>query len=411
MAKMHELTVREVENAKPGVLQDGRGLMLNVTKTGAKSWILRYQLNGKRRDMGLGSVGLKEARTAAADARRLIAQGIDPLDDRRAAKQVAKPLPTFSDIAKLFIADAQAKSVSTKCRWQIEHNLGPAHCGPLLDLPINEISALDVSKVLGAVWNKKPGLARKLHSALTRVFDRARVELRDQHGVEMTINPANWTDLKARGFAAPAELTRGHHPSLPYDQMAAFTSDLRAHDLTSAKAMEFLILANVRTANAIEAQWDQIDLDQSVWTVPLTSLKDRAHRSEGFRIPLSPRAVEIVREMETGRVSHYVFPGMGGAGPLNPTTMLMLLGRMGWRDKAGRPITTHGFRAAFRTWAGEAVAFPHDVIETAMGHKAAGKVERAYKRSDLLEKRRPLMLAWANHCAPAENVTQFPKRA
>lgn len=393
-------------------------------EAGSTAWALRFTspASGKRRDAGLDTDDLKEARQKAAKARELIAQGVDPIDSKKAAKQAAKPLPTFADIAKLFVADAQAKSVNAKCRWQIEHNLGPTHCGPLLGRPVHEINALDVTKVLGAVWHKKPGLARKLHSYLTRVFDRARVELRDQHGIEMAVNPANWTDLKARGFAAPAELSRGHHPSLRYDKMAAFMSDLRGHDLTSARALEFLILTNVRTANALEAQWGQFDLEQAVWTIPLTGLKDRAHRSEGFRVPLSPRAVEIVREMEAGRVSSYVFPGQGGAGPLNPATMGMLLGRMGWRDgdaspgrpEGGRLISVHGFRATFRTWAEETVvAFPHAVVETAMGHKSSGKVERAYQRSDLLAKRAELMTVWANHCEPksGDNVVTLPRRA
>jgi integrase len=182
---------------------------------------------------------------------------------------------------------------------------------------------------------------------------------------------------------------------------------LRTRDAIAARALEFLILTNVRTDAVLKARWDDFDLDQSVWTVPVVNLKDRKYRKEGFRVPLPPRAVEIVREMESIKTSDYVFPGQGPMKPLSNMALLTLLKRMNsvaaekWVDVAdGRPITAHGFRATFRTWAEEVTGFSHAVIEEAMGHQVGAQVERAYRRTDVLEKRRELMAAWAGYCAP-----------
>ena len=254
--------------------------------------------------------------------------------------------------------------------------------------------------------------------AIRRVFDRARVILRDDHGITMNRNPADWSDLKAYGFETPRQLSRGRHPSLPYTQLPDFIADLRARDAVSAKALEFLILTNVRTDAVLKARWDQFELEAAVWTVPLSSLKDREHRTEPLRVPLSPRAAEIIREMEKARRSDFVFPSSGGGGPLSNMAMLTLLKRMNsgarkWLDKDGRAITAHGFRATFRTWAEEVATFPHAVIEQAMGHQVGGKVERAYRRTDLLEKRRELMDAWANFCerGACDNVLMLKRPA
>ena len=305
--------------------------------------------------------------------------------------------------APLVIADAQAKTTNDKVKYQWERHLGPAYSGPLLDRPVHEIMTGEVAAVLAPIWRSKPEVARKAYPAIRRVFDRARVILRDDHGITMNRNPADWGDLKAYGFETPRQLSRGRHPSLPYTQLPDFIADLHARDAASAKALEFLILTNVRTDAVLKATWDQFDLGSAVWTIPLSSLKDREHRAEPFRVPLSPRAVQIIGEMEKGRRSDFVFPSFGGPRPLSNMAMLTLLKRMNlgarkWADKDGRGITAHGFRATFRTWAEEVATFPHAVIEQAMGHQVGGKVERAYRRTDLLEKRRELMDSWANFC-------------
>ncbi len=199
---MGRLTERGVQTATQGRRSDGDGLQLVVSKTGRKKWVLRYQMAGVRKDMGLGAypaIGLKDARNKASDARKLIARTIDPMKAREAAQKAARPLPTFKDIAKLVIEDAVNKSVSAKARHQWERYLGDVYCKTLLDRPVNEITALDVAATLRLVWKAKPESARKLYPAIRRVFDRARVILRDEHGVAMPDNPARWDDLKAVG--------------------------------------------------------------------------------------------------------------------------------------------------------------------------------------------------------------------
>jgi integrase len=200
--------------------------------------------------------------------------------------------------------------------------------------------------------------------------------------------------------------------------MAAFMADLRARDAVAARALEFLILTNVRTDAVLKAAWDEFDLDQALWTVPLANLKDRKQRKEGFRVPLVERAVEIVRHMQEGRISRFVFPGQARGKPLSNMALLTLLKRMNsgaeknWIDPAiGRRITAHGFRATFRTWAEEVATFPHAVIEQAMGHQVGTQVERAYRRTDVLDKRRQLMDNWAQWCEsePSSNVVQLAR--
>jgi integrase len=406
---MARLTERGVQTAKSGRHSDGDGLHLVVSETGRKKWVLRYQVGGVRRDKGLGpypDVGLKEARSKAAADRALIIKGVDPIEERRSARKAAKPLPTFGDIARFVIADAQSKSTNAKVRYQWERHLGEAYSGPLLARPVHEITTVEVAAVLQPVWRAKPEVARKLYPAIRRVFERARILLRDEHGISVADNPARWTDLKAMGFETPAQLSRGRHPSLPFNQMPEFMADLRARDAVAARALEFLILTNVRTDAVLKAMWDQFDLDQGVWMVPLVNLKDRKHRTEGFRVPLVDRAVEIVQQMRRGQVSGCVFPGQAHGKPLSNMALLVLLKRMNsgekkWLDPVrGRPITAHGFRATFRTWAEEVATVPHAVVEQAMGHQVGTQVERAYRRTDVLDKRRQLMEAWAQWCEP-----------
>jgi integrase len=412
------LTDRSVKTVGEGRHGDGDGLQLIVSASGRRKWVLRYQLNGVRRDMGLGpypAVSLSDARFAAADARKLIARGIDPLDDRKASRKAERSVPTFGDIAKTVIADAQSKSSNAKVRYQWERHLGAAYSGPLLARPVHEITTVEVATLLRPVWRTKPEVARKLYPAIRRVFEHARVLLRDEHGIAMPDNPARWADLKAMGFETPAKLTKGSHPSLPYGQMPAFIADLRARDAIAARALEVLILTNVRTDAVLRAAWDEFDLDQALWTVPLANLKDRKQRKEGFRAPLAERAVEIVRHMQGGRVSQFIFPGQARGKPLSNMALLTLLKRMNsgadkkWIDPASaRRITAHGFRATFRTWAEEVATFPHAVIEQALGHQVGTQVERAYRRTDVLDKRRQLMKAWAQWCEPkADNVLDF----
>jgi Arm domain-containing DNA-binding protein/integrase-like protein len=194
---MARLTERTVQTVKSGRYGDGDGLRLVVGENGRKKWVLRYQVRGIRRDKGLGSypgVSLKEARSKASADRALIAKGVDPIEEQRLRRNTARPVPTFGDIAKIVIADAQSKSTNAKVRYQWERHLGQAYSGPLLTRPVHEITALDVAAVLRPIWRTKPEVARKLYPAIRRVFAHARILLRDEHGIAMTDNPARWED-------------------------------------------------------------------------------------------------------------------------------------------------------------------------------------------------------------------------
>ncbi len=416
---MGKLTDRAAKTAGAGKHGDGDGLRLIVSETGARSWELRYQMAGKRRDMGLGpfpEIGLSAARAAAAAARALAKQGIDPLAAREAEKKAARPVPTFAEIAKEVIAEAQARTKNAKVAYQIERHLGPAYAGPLLNRLVNEITTVDVAAVLRPVWRAKPEVARKLYPAIRRVFEVARIWLRDQHGIAFD-NPARWDDLKAMGFEAPHQLTRGHMPSLRYEQMPDFMVALRERDAVTARLLEFIILTNVRSGAARAMVWNEVDLDAGVGAVPVANLKDKRHRTDAVRVPLSPRAIEILRdEMQGARVNELVFPSPRGKMFSDMATLVLLKrmssGQRKWVEPAsGKPIVPHGFRASFKTWCEETAHFPHSIVEEAMGHVVGSAVERAYRRTDLLEQRRKLMEAWALHCEPqaAYNVLKFSK--
>jgi integrase len=299
-----------LKSAKPGAYGDGDGLMLVVSEARSRKWILRFQSAGRRRDMGLGSypeVGLAEARQQATAARISARNGIDPIKARRQSVKSAKPIPTFAEIAALVIADAKSKSSNEKVKYQWDRHLGESYAGPLLAKAVNAISTIDVANVLRPIWRSKPEVARKTYPAIRRVFEHARIILCDQHGIAMTGNPASWADLKAMGFEAPAKLSRGHQPSLPYSRMGAFVVTLRKRDAIAARALEFLILTNVRTDAVLSARWINIDTTAKVWTVPLANLKDCKPRAEGFRVPLAARALAILKEMAEARTCEYVF--------------------------------------------------------------------------------------------------------
>jgi len=277
----------------------------------------------------------------------------------------------------------------------------------LLKRPVNEITTVEVAEVLRPVLDTKPEVARKLLPAIRRVFEYARVELRDKHSIEMLHNPANWTDLRALRLTTPQRLSRGSHAALGYTEMRAFMAELRNVDTVGARALEFLVLTNVRTDAVLKSKWLDIDLENEIWTVPLADLKDAKYRKSGFRVPLSSTLVALLKKRKEHRISNYIFPSSDPKKPLSNQVMLMTLRRMDdpdaprWVDpETRRPITAHGFRASFRTWAEERMAVPHAVIEEAMGHKVVNNVERAYRRTDVLEPRRLLMEAWAQHCDP-----------
>jgi integrase len=410
--------------AKPGNHEDGDGLRLVVGERGGKKWVLRFSLAGKRREMGLGSfpeVGLADARNAAFEARKLVASGVDPIEARNAEKKAkaraGKPIPTFNEIAAEVVKDAQAESTNAKVRYQWERHLGEVYSGPLLKRPVNEITSSEVAALAKPLLASKPEVGRKWLSAIRRVFDRARVVLKDEFGVVMVENPANVLDLRHQGVPKPRHLSRGHHPALPFTRMAEFMTELRRDETIAAKVLEFTILTNIRTESVIEAEWSEFDLKETVWIIPIEKMKDRKHRTMPFRVPLSARVIELLEEVKVlasmlGRDQKlFVFPGQKAGRPLSNMCMLTLLKKMDddapadrkWIDPLQKKrITVHGFRSTFKVWAEETTSFPRNTVEEAMGHVVGSGVEQAYRRTDVLERRRKLMDEWATFCEPVK---------
>ena len=400
------LSARKVETIrKPGHHADGEGLYLVVDRSGARRWAFIYHTRGKRREMGLGRMGLKEAREAAEEVRRQIRKGVDPIAARQRDRSTKASIPTFEAIAAEVIADAQERSTNDKVRYQWEHLLGPSYCASLLRKPINEITTLDIEKVLRPVWWSKPETGRKLLVRLRRVFDYARVHLRDRHGIVMPSNPAAWQDLRDRGFERISKLTRGRQAALDYPQAPEFFAALRKRQGFAARALEVTLLTGLRTGEVIGAKWTEIDLQHKTWVIPPERLKDRRTRTEPHRVPLSPQVVAILKALP--RLGEFVFPGLKPGKPLSNMAMLGVLkdtncdetGTPRWTDpKSGRSITPHGLRATFRTW-GEDAGFLRDLLEESLGHRIGTAVERAYRRTDSFDRRRALMQAWANFCS------------
>ncbi|MFC1456390.1 tyrosine-type recombinase/integrase [Microvirga arabica] len=389
--QLHKLSAREVATlTKPGRHSDGGGLYLNVTASGARSWVFMWKLAGKRREMGLGSlrdVPLAKARQRAAVAREMLVDGLDPLAARDRPKAM-----TFGEAADALIENMSGSWRNEKHRAQWKMTL-TVYCEPLRSKPVAEIGTEDVLKVLQPLWTAKPETASRLRGRIERVLDFARA--RGQRSGE---NPARWRGHLDALLPKRARLTRGHHAALPFDEVPAFMASLREREGIAPRALEFAILTAARSGEALGAKWEEFDLDARVWTVPATRMKaSRVHR-----VPLSERAVEILRQMAQAQLSEFVFPGLKRNRSLSGMALEMVLRRM------KVDVTVHGFRSAFRDWAGERTHFPREIAEAALAHLVGDAVERAYRRGDALEKRRKLMEAWARFLEPKAGATIVP---
>ena len=404
------LTALKVEKAKdPGMYADGGGLYLRVTPEGAKNWVLRFMLDRRPRWMGLGPValyGLQEARARALDARRKRHEGIDPIEARRAERvrqrlDAAKAI-TFQQCAEAYINAHRAGWRNNKHAGQWSATLATYVYPTIGALPVQAVDTGLVLKVLEPIWTAKPETASRVRGRLESILDLAKVR-----GYRDGENPARWRGhldklLPARSRVRQVE----HHAALPYAELPGFLAALREQEGIAARALEFLILTAARTGEIIGARWNEIDRLDKTWTVPAARMK--AHREH--RVPLSVRALTILDEMRVARHGDpsdaFVFPGGKAGKPLSNMAFLMLLRRMGHVD-----LTVHGFRATFKTWASERTSLQNEIVEASLAHTIGGKVEQAYRRGDLFEKRRRLMQQWATFClsAPAQerrgNVT------
>lgn len=424
------LTVREVEaltaaeRHKPGRHTDGDGLHLHVRKDGVATWVLRFRLHGQQRDMGLGSypeVPLKTARQAAAQARSAISKGVDPIRQRQReaedAAQAAAPERTFRAAAEAMLEARETgwKNPKHRAQW---HATLKQHAYPTIGaLAVATIEVEDVLRVLRPVWTKTPETASRLRGRIEAVLSFAAAR-----GWRGTDNPARWRGLLSELLPAPRKVAAvEHHPALRWQQMPAFMKALVGHKGVAALALRFAILTAARTGEVRGAMWGEIDLDSAVWTIPAKRMKaGRLHR-----VPLSAPALELLRSIrpEKAAADLLIFAAPRSKRPLSDMSLSMLVRGMSldglaegspprWRDATGRAVVPHGFRSTFRDWAGETRPEGREVVERALAHSIRDKVEAAYARSDLLEKRRALMEAWGEFCCagPAVHETKAAAR-
>ena len=376
-----KLTALRVKALKtPGRYADGGGLYLLVKPSGAKSWVLRVVVHGRRRDIGLGGadiVNLADARELARQHRTLAGKGGDPIAERRKSSTV----PTFEEAARKVHAGHGKGWRNPKHKAQWINTVRDYAFPEIGKKRVDQIGVPEVLKVLAPIWLTKPETARRVRQRIKTVLDWAQGA--HPHDSENPIGPVLTRAL-------PRQTGRtGHHAALPYASVPEFITSLRdggASEITKL-AFEFLILTATRTGEVLGARETEIDLDAKVWTIPATRMK--AERE--FWVPLSARALEIVeRALELSNDSEFVFAGRAPGKPLSTMTFLMLLRRM------GVAATAHGFRSCFRDWAAEATGFPSEVCEMALAHAIGNRTEASYRRGDLFEKRRQLMNAWAS---------------
>jgi integrase len=391
MARKGNLTEKKIAGLKkPGRYHDGHGLYLQVLSERNRSWLLRYERDGRERWMGLGSLrlfGLKEVREKARDAQRKLWEGIDPLDHRRRVKaQLASQqdrTKTFAECAEAFLAKHSDGWKNAKHRQQWRNSL-KTYANPVLGrLSVADIDTPHVVRMLEPIWNEKQVTARRVLGRVERVLNYAKAA-----GYRAGDNPAKWTGhlkdlLPSNGKAIE------HYAALPYVELPAFLADLRKREGTAARALEFTIYTACRTGEVTGARWSEIDLKAKVWTIPA----DRMKAAKEHRVPLSEPAVAVLKSLPREDGNVYVFIGPTAGAGLSAMAMTATLKRM------GRGITTHGFRSTFMDWAHDRTAFPKVVIDMALAHAVGDKVEAAYRRGDLFDKRRRLMTEWARYCA------------
>ena len=401
-----------------GRYADGGGLYLRVQGSGAKSWLFRVLVGGKAKDIGLGpatgpdAVGLATARDKAEELRVAARQGA-VIEGKRTIARKAKAQvqaatlarKSFREAAESYMDRKEGGWKNEKHRQQWRNTLATYAYPAFGDLPVSDIETSHVLAVLDPIWTAIPETASRLRGRIENVLDAAKAQ-----GMRNGENPARWRGHLDHILPKPGKLQRGHHAALAYAELPRFMAELRGRDAVAARALEFAILTAARSGEVIGATWAEIDVPGAVWTIPA----DRMKAGKEHTIPLSARALAVLESVKAlntkGQAGAPLFPARD-EGALSGMAMAMLVrrmhdaeieaGREGWIDRreGNRMITVHGFRSAFRDWAGEQTAFPREVIEHAMAHQLADKAEAAYSRATLMPKRERLMADWANYCA------------
>ena len=393
MSNSRKLTVAGMRALRtPGMYGDGAGLWLAVSAPDRRSWVLRYTVGGKARQMTLGSaehVGLAEARQLASDARGQITRGVDPLAVRHAEAAPEPTVPTFAEAAERYIAAHETGWRNDKHRQQWRSTIA-AYAAPVAAVPVSDVDTAAVLGVLEPIWHAKPETATRLRGRIEQILDYARVQ-----GWRDGPNPAVWRGhlalaLPARDKVKPVE----HHAALPWQEAPAFMARLRDQAGVGAAALRFAILTAARSGEVRGATWREIDA--VLWTVPAVRMKARREH----RIPLSAAALAVLND--AAALPHgpddFVFPGQRVNRPLSDMSLTAVLRRMNRGE-----LTAHGFRSTFRDWAAE-TGQPADIAEAALAHVVGDKTEAAYRRGDLLSRRRQMMTDWADYCFPGTYV-------
>jgi len=403
-----KLNLLKIKNAKPGRHGDGGGLWLQVRDAEHRSWLFRFTRHGKARQMGLGpfpDVTLGEAREAARKFRGLLREGIDPIDNRRhatAAAREAAQVMLFRKVADHYLTAHERAWSHPKHRQQWRASLEVAH-RIIGNRPVASITTGDVMRVLEPIWHEKPESASRLRGRMESILDYA-----GARGWRHGDNPARWRGHLAKLLPAPGTIAKvEHYAALPWPEIGEFMAAVRDEDGVAARALELTILTATRTNEVLGARWAEIDMQAGMWTVPAERMKAKREH----RIPLSSAALSVLEAMaplQDDWSGGWVFPGAKPGKPLSNMAMAMVLRRMKRPD-----LTVHGFRSTFRDWCAETTNYPRKVAEQALAHTLGDKVEAAYRRGDLFEKRRRLMDEWAEFCArlvPVEQGQVVPLR-
>ncbi len=408
----NKLSARQVETiTTPGIYSDGGGLYLRIRGSG-KAWVFIGSQDGKRFELGLGSaidVSLAKAREMMMKIRLQMIDGIDPMTERKkakverarlkavekAAKQGKPAVLTFGAFTKQFVASIEDGFKNPKHRQQWRNTLD-TYAKPLYDLPIEAVMTADVLAVIEPIWLSKPETASRVRGRIERVLDAAKAKnLREGE------NPARLKGNLDVLLPTRSKVSVKHHSALPYAEVAAFLDDLKGRPGVAARALEFVVLTAARSGEVRGMTWGEVDLENKIWTVPAARMK----AGEEHSVPLSEAAIAVLHSAKEDGLEpgDFVFPAPRG-GSLSDMTLSAVLKRMDRKD-----ITVHGFRSAFRDWAGDKTDFEREVVEMALAHTITSAVERAYRRGRALEKRRELMNAWAYYCAGKPLQTEAPE--
>ena len=380
------------------------GLLMQITPKGGRTWILRVKVGEKRREIGLGgfpTVTLAQAREKAREARDKVERGIDPVEDRKAARAALaaaqKRGMTFATAVEACLASKLDEFRNEKHRYQWRQTLAQYAIPELGDMLVSDIGLADVLRVLEPIWSSKTETASRLRGRIEAVLSWATVA-----GHRTGDNPARWAGSLKECLPAPRKIaTEENQPALALDDAASWFKTLRQRDGISARAMEFLALTAARSGEVRGATWEEINLDKGLWTVPASRIK----AGKEHRVPLSAAATDLLRDLPRILGSDEVFPAPRGGIPSDMSLSAVMRrlqaaevaeGRAGWLDsRSKRPAVPHGLRSTFRDWVAERTNFPGEMAEVALAHRISNAVEAAYRRGDMIEKRRAMMAAWS----------------